>query len=126
MNQQYPTLQSLRPLKEILKLKAELLEKQGGMCADCGKKDMPLQLEHNHYTGEIRGLVCRSCNLMRIAKDNAKYPSPRLSKLLDGNRVTIPAEWLEKLGVKVGDPIILENNEGRFTINAADVRVKGQ
>ena len=40
--------------------------KQGGKCKICGKK-LPdgeyLHVDHDKETGEIRGLLCRDCNL---------------------------------------------------------------
>jgi recombination endonuclease VII len=53
--------------EDWLSLKArysKLLEYQNGVCAICkeapnGKK---LALDHDHTTGEIRGLLCSSCN----------------------------------------------------------------
>ena len=49
----------------------EMLESQGGGCAICGKsledelRDIGkrLAVDHCHKTGEIRGLLCMSCNL---------------------------------------------------------------
>ncbi len=49
-----------------------LLEKQGGGCALCGVaqdigedgKPQMLAVDHNHATGEIRGLLCRTHNLV--------------------------------------------------------------
>lgn len=44
---------------------SELLFLQGGVCAICsqdcqtGKK---LSVDHNHNTGEVRGLLCHNCN----------------------------------------------------------------
>jgi hypothetical protein len=44
----------------------EMFNSQGGVCAICkfpcvsGDK---LCVDHNHTTGEVRGLLCRSCNL---------------------------------------------------------------
>jgi hypothetical protein len=43
---------------------ATMLDKQGGKCAICrrfpGKQH--LQIDHNHTTGAVRGLLCRTCN----------------------------------------------------------------
>lgn len=53
----------------------QLLEKQNGLCAGCGKhKDSfknPLSVDHDHRTSKIRGLLCQPCNLiLGNAKDN--------------------------------------------------------
>lgn len=43
----------------------EIFERQGGVCAICGKppgKRM-LAVDHCHKTEKIRGLLCTSCNL---------------------------------------------------------------
>ena len=40
-------------------------ELQAGLCAICHKPQpngRRLYVDHNHYTGEVRGLLCRSCN----------------------------------------------------------------
>lgn len=41
-----------------------LLEKQGGRCAVCGTPPdgRRLSVDHNHETGEVRGLLCLNCN----------------------------------------------------------------
>ena len=45
----------------------ELFEKQKGCCAICGTHQweitQALCVDHNHLTGEIRGLLCLGCNL---------------------------------------------------------------
>jgi hypothetical protein len=46
-------------------------KKQGGVCAICEKKEtrkykgkiIRLSIDHNHKTGEIRGLLCHGCNV---------------------------------------------------------------
>jgi hypothetical protein len=41
-----------------------LFELQGGKCAICRKRqiDRRLAVDHNHKTGEARGLLCKRCN----------------------------------------------------------------
>ena len=44
---------------------AELLNAQKGVCAICGgvnKKDGNLNIDHDHETGRVRGLLCHNCN----------------------------------------------------------------
>jgi hypothetical protein len=45
---------------------AELTESQGGVCAICGQPpktaSQPLFVDHDHATGDVRGLLCRTCN----------------------------------------------------------------
>ena len=38
-----------------------LLTSQGGVCAICGEPN-PTCIDHNHKTGEVRGLLCQDCN----------------------------------------------------------------
>jgi len=43
----------------------EMLEAQEGRCAICGRPprvDVSLHIDHEHKTGQIRGLLCFSCN----------------------------------------------------------------
>lgn len=39
-----------------------ILESQMGLCAIC-KRPKKLNVDHDHKTGEIRGLLCSRCNL---------------------------------------------------------------
>lgn len=60
------------------------LEEQNGMCAICKKpetvfswgKIKALAIDHNHITGQLRGLLCNNCNraigLMKDDIDNVK------------------------------------------------------
>lgn len=41
-----------------------MLAGQGGVCAICERPSaIRLCVDHNHETGEVRGLLCRGCNL---------------------------------------------------------------
>lgn len=41
-----------------------MLERQGGVCAICGKRPVTIRLavDHDHVTGRVRGLLCKRCN----------------------------------------------------------------
>lgn len=41
----------------------QLIGQQDGRCAICGKRESKLQVDHDHATGKVRGLLCRSCNV---------------------------------------------------------------
>lgn len=43
-----------------------MLQAQDGKCASCGKlpDKRRLNVDHDHITGEIRGLLCTRCNLV--------------------------------------------------------------
>ena len=57
----------------------DMFEAQDGMCAICGiqlakyknKENIPVAcVDHDHKTGEVRGLLCRHCNsMLGFAKD---------------------------------------------------------
>lgn len=40
---------------------AQLLAAQGGVCQLC-RKETPLCIDHEHTTGTVRGLLCKTCN----------------------------------------------------------------
>jgi len=63
---EYRTDNTLRTLYNIgLSDYNVLLKEQKGKCKICGKEqqgDRALSVDHDHITGEIRGLLCRNCN----------------------------------------------------------------
>ena len=53
----------------------KLFAKQNGFCAICGSdkgwRNYRLAVDHNHETGEVRGLLCDNCNTgLGMFKDN--------------------------------------------------------
>lgn len=49
-----------------------IFEQQGGICAICGQPELAtagfgvpksLAVDHNHETGQVRGLLCSACNI---------------------------------------------------------------
>ncbi len=54
----------------------EKLAAQGGGCAICGVKDISkykvkyFDVDHNHTTGQVRGVLCRDCNVTTGVVEN--------------------------------------------------------
>lgn len=50
----------------------ELLDKQQGCCAICDKHHSEMKtrlaVDHDHHTGEIRGLLCQYCNYRLVGR----------------------------------------------------------
>jgi len=40
----------------------EMMLEQDNKCAICGTEEGRLVIDHNHRTGEVRGLLCDACN----------------------------------------------------------------
>jgi hypothetical protein len=70
----------------------ELKEEQGGVCAICGNhpNKRELALDHNHETGEIRGLLCYRCNYGLAWFEWFNKNPERLQCTVDYLRVSVP------------------------------------
>jgi Recombination endonuclease VII len=61
----------------------EMVRQQGGVCAICGrapKTGKRLHVDHDHDTGEVRGLLCFSCN---VGVGNLGNDIERLQRTVD-------------------------------------------
>ncbi len=64
----------------------KIYDSQNGCCAICNRHQQALKrllaVDHCHTTGEIRGLLCHSCNLLLgFANDNAEVLTKAISYL---------------------------------------------
>ena len=67
-----------------------MIDEQGGLCAIC-KSDSPntkhgkWHIDHNHETGNIRGLLCHNCNVsLGLVKDDASILLSMVAYLQEG------------------------------------------
>ena len=54
----------------------EMAERQAGLCFLCDKPcatGQRLSVDHNHETGEVRGLLCRRCNTKLAALEDERW-----------------------------------------------------
>ena len=76
--------------------RADLLPKQGSRCALCGSRDY-LEVDHDHETGLVRGMLCGHCNKVLGAWQNRRFTikalrdylsQPQIDYLRQTERVT--------------------------------------
>lgn len=67
----------------------KMWESQNGKCAICGKsfsKPSNACVDHNHETGNVRGLICKNCNFgIGYFKDNPKFIFRAFEYLMKGD-----------------------------------------
>lgn len=66
-----------------------LLATQGGLCSICTQAEVGrrLSVDHDHATGRVRGLLCRSCNLMVGSAKDLPGVLRAAAAYLEGSRV---------------------------------------
>lgn len=66
---------------------------QKGRCAICHVESKALVIDHNHETGEVRGLLCNTCNLgIGQFHDNAAVLARAAAYVLDPPALTPQAK----------------------------------
>lgn len=67
-----PKLNKIFSRKEIDRLREELIAKHGDMCAICKEPRASfknrLSVDHNHKSGQVRGLLCYYCNKFKVGR----------------------------------------------------------
>ena len=76
----------------------ELLDKQNGCCAICERSQdefkTRLAVDHNHSSGEIRGLLCNYCNHRVIGRHKDGELLRKMANYVDGGTgLFVPEEW---------------------------------
>jgi hypothetical protein len=74
-----------------------LFEAQGGKCAICGgTRRQRLSVDHDHKTGQVRGLLCRMCNgrLLTAARDKPEV-------LLKAAEYLVTPPAVQILGIRI-------------------------
>ena len=65
----------------------ELLDEQGGCCGICGRERQArrrLAVDHDHTTGQVRGLLCSNCNVgLGLFQDSVDLLEQAIGYLLD-------------------------------------------
>lgn len=70
----------------------KMLAQQGGVCAICGSAETKcsaeyLAIDHDHDTGEIRGLLCSNCNrALGLFQDNSEIVEKAMLYLKKHNK----------------------------------------
>ncbi len=90
---------------------AKLLEKQGGKCAICyiapdtKQRYGVLCVDHNHSTGEVRGLLCTRCNVgLGLFQDSINNLKNAIHYLgCYGSGYNTDLELLEVINTEVSD-----------------------
>jgi hypothetical protein len=105
---------------------AALLARQGGVCAICGAPPQRapqahpeaapiLYVDHDHATGAVRGLLCRSCNAgLGLLKDDAGTLERALAYLRASSlaQPDVPAQ-AQQVADDVGDAVAVEVGDAR-------------
>lgn len=82
-----PKLSKLYTVKEINKIRDELVAKHGNQCSVCKKPreafKKNLSVDHSHVSGRIRGLLCYRCNKFLIGRQTIESAGKVLAYLLE-------------------------------------------
>ena len=112
----------------------ETLKRQNGTCAICkGYPKRTFHIDHNHLTGEFRGILCERCNLMVGWEEISQRSKHRLELLeyLEGPKIFVPKITLRKRILNTHPPLVYlvyidRNWCGHLSISYRKVDVKSE
>ena len=84
---------------------ASMLNEQNGVCWICGGKSgkKRLAVDHDHKTGEVRGLLCKRCNrMLGYYRDNAESfeKAAVYLRTIPSRRVLAERDWTPFIDIK--------------------------
>lgn len=75
-----------------------MVEAVGGRCEICSKNEEALCVDHDHESGKVRGVLCRSCNRavgqLGDTHELLSRAVAYLKRVSDANRKEVP-EWVQ-------------------------------
>jgi hypothetical protein len=72
-------------------MRGALTSMQDGRCATCLRRPQHLVLDHEHFTGLARGMLCRGCNVL---EGHLFVRDPAVFKMYRANPPAFGAGWL--------------------------------
>jgi Recombination endonuclease VII len=100
--------------KTKAKMRAILTEVQSGLCAMCLQPSSALALDHDHFTGLVRGMLDRSCN---VTEGHVFGTETELVKLYRANPPAFGAGWIwDSCGYAAKVMLERARAKGKYTI----------
>lgn len=86
----------------------DLFVSQAGRCAVCSKGDIELVVDHDHDSGQVRGLLCSPCNTaLGLLQDDPEVLTAATSYLLRAQRLArgsisraLRKEWRQQIAAQ--------------------------
>ena len=90
-----------------------LYDFQDGRCAMCGMGRTNLVEDHDHTTGLVRGLLCRSCNASEPHNEHEAWRLWRAG-VTPMNKLGLEAEYFSPFGPAITKPVESEADQARL------------